>query len=275
MVKLRDAAALAAISLFAIAPALAQQNGGAQPPMMQQGGGPNPGVAGPPAGMNSTNGGPQATMPGGNMAPGNTAQGNMPQEGPNNGMAMNNGISMNLSSLSKSSVKELQEALQANGLYQKGRVDGMAGPGTRHALQQFEQQHGMQSSGTLNEQTLAALGLRTTGNGQIEEAKGEKPGAMNVPNGMRNEPSGQGQMGTTANGTPGSVGMTPGPGSNESAMQNMNSRTMPPNGVNNQTANGPNPGMAANGPAGTNENSMGSNANGAPVGNSTGAGGGR
>jgi hypothetical protein len=226
--------------------------------MQQGGGGPNEGMPGP-QGMNE---GAQGNMAQGNMARGNMAQGNM---GPGN---MNNSMSMNLSSLSHNSVKELQEALQANGLYQNGRVDGMAGSETRHALEQFEQRHGMQPSGKLNEQTLAALGLRTTGNGQLEEAKGENQGAMNGPNGTGNEMPGQGQMGATANATPGNVGMTPGPGGNESAMQNMNSRRP---GMNNQMANGQNPGMPPNGP-GMNENGMGSNGNGAPVGNTAGAG---
>lgn len=58
--------------------------------------------------------------------------------------------------LSRNQVKQLQEQLRTAGLY-NGRTDGRLGPETKQALQQFQQQNGLQATGKPDQQTMAAL----------------------------------------------------------------------------------------------------------------------
>jgi peptidoglycan hydrolase-like protein with peptidoglycan-binding domain len=53
-------------------------------------------------------------------------------------------------------VRMLQQALNRNGL-NAGPVDGIMGNQTRQALQKFQSQHGLNASGQLDRQTIAAL----------------------------------------------------------------------------------------------------------------------
>ena len=55
-----------------------------------------------------------------------------------------------------SQVSQIQQALNDKGL-NAGPVDGKMGPKTKSALKQFQQQQGLQASGQLDSQTLAAL----------------------------------------------------------------------------------------------------------------------
>jgi peptidoglycan hydrolase-like protein with peptidoglycan-binding domain len=56
----------------------------------------------------------------------------------------------------ESQVKQAQQQLKSAGLY-KGAVDGKMGTDTQQAIEQFQQQHGLPGTGTLDEQTIAAL----------------------------------------------------------------------------------------------------------------------
>lgn len=55
-------------------------------------------------------------------------------------------------------VRQVQQSLNQQG-YEAGSVDGVWGEQTQSALQKFQQSKGMQASGQLDEQTLAALGV--------------------------------------------------------------------------------------------------------------------
>ena len=56
----------------------------------------------------------------------------------------------------ESQVKQAQQQLKAAGLY-KGAVDGKMGTDTEQAIEQFQQKHGLLATGTLDEETMAAL----------------------------------------------------------------------------------------------------------------------
>jgi peptidoglycan hydrolase-like protein with peptidoglycan-binding domain len=65
-------------------------------------------------------------------------------------------------------VKQAQEKLKSENLY-KGRVDGILGPETQHALKQFQQQNNLQQTGQLDDQTEQKLGItEQTGSGSSQ-----------------------------------------------------------------------------------------------------------
>jgi peptidoglycan hydrolase-like protein with peptidoglycan-binding domain len=55
-------------------------------------------------------------------------------------------------------IRKVQEKLNSMG-YNAGAVDGAYGPKTQAALKKFQQSQGIQVSGELNQETLAALGV--------------------------------------------------------------------------------------------------------------------
>jgi peptidoglycan hydrolase-like protein with peptidoglycan-binding domain len=56
-------------------------------------------------------------------------------------------------------VRRVQTALQQQGTY-NGAIDGLWGPATQSALQNFQQSHGLRATGELNTPTLTALNLQ-------------------------------------------------------------------------------------------------------------------
>ena len=66
--------------------------------------------------------------------------------------------------LSQNTIQDVQQKLQQDGFYKNGHIDGIMGPQTHQALQQFQQAKGLQSSGQLDQQTMAALGVNAQGN---------------------------------------------------------------------------------------------------------------
>lgn len=58
-----------------------------------------------------------------------------------------------------STVAAVQERLAREGYY-RGAIDGVFGPNTRAALADYQSNHGLRVTGTLDGQTLAAMGLR-------------------------------------------------------------------------------------------------------------------
>lgn len=81
-------------------------------------------------------------------------------------------------------VKLAQQKLQAEGLY-KGKIDGIDGPKTRQALNEYQKQHGLKPTGRLDQNTLAQLtGDQTSGAGSSVP-----PGnAPHTPNGAATTP---------------------------------------------------------------------------------------
>jgi len=55
-------------------------------------------------------------------------------------------------------VTQVQQRLQAEG-HAAGAIDGMWGPATQQGVLEFQQAQGLEASGQLNEETLAALGI--------------------------------------------------------------------------------------------------------------------
>lgn len=60
--------------------------------------------------------------------------------------------------ISRDHVKEVQEKLNAQGFH-SGNVDGLIGPKTKTALQNFQESKELNSSGELNQETIDALDL--------------------------------------------------------------------------------------------------------------------
>ena len=76
--------------------------------------------------------------------------------------ASGHGSAMTSGSHDASLVRSAQQALKDKG-YDAGAIDGQMGPATESALRSFQQAQGLQQSGNLDQQTLAALGLEGQG----------------------------------------------------------------------------------------------------------------
>ncbi len=71
-----------------------------------------------------------------------------------------------LSPLSPDMIKEVQQRLQQEGLYH-GAIDGVWGPRTEAALRSYQQQHNLNATGRIDQQTLTAMNL--VGSGQSSQ----------------------------------------------------------------------------------------------------------
>lgn len=103
-------------------------------------------------------------------------------------------------------VRSVQQTLSEQG-YDAGPVDGIMGPQTKEALEEFQQAQGLEASGELNEESLSAMGLEREAS---EFAAGEvrEDGAS----GAQREAEGDGLTGdvepeTPAQGSPDAGGM--------------------------------------------------------------------
>ena len=65
---------------------------------------------------------------------------------------------------SESQVKQAQERLKSAGFY-KGTADGKMGAETKQAISEFQHQHGLTKTGTLDQETLAALNSNQSSGG--------------------------------------------------------------------------------------------------------------
>jgi peptidoglycan hydrolase-like protein with peptidoglycan-binding domain len=84
--------------------------------------------------------------------------------------------------LSQTEIQQLQQQLKGAGLY-RGSVDGEMGPETKQAISQFQQQHGLNQTGVVDQQTLSALSNNQSGAGSSMGASGSPPsGAAGNPN---------------------------------------------------------------------------------------------
>jgi|ERR1051325_8441127 peptidoglycan hydrolase-like protein with peptidoglycan-binding domain len=82
---------------------------------------------------------------------------------------------------SEDQITAAQEQLKAAGLY-TGGVDGIMGPLTKQAIQQFQQQHGLQVTGALDQQTMAALQNNSGRAGSTAAPSAGQPPAVGGPN---------------------------------------------------------------------------------------------
>jgi peptidoglycan hydrolase-like protein with peptidoglycan-binding domain len=68
---------------------------------------------------------------------------------------------------SKSRIEQVQRQLKAAGAY-NGPIDGRLDTKTENAISQFQQQHGLKKTGTLDQRTLAALDKQSNGTGSSQ-----------------------------------------------------------------------------------------------------------
>ncbi len=100
------------------------------------------------------------------------------QQGQLGQQAQMQGQHVRLSSLNKEEIKQVQQALQQQGIYQ-GPIDGVAGPETYAAVGAFQQKQGGRVSGHLDQQTAQALGVSF---GDIQPVRGgDEPEPMQQP----------------------------------------------------------------------------------------------
>ncbi len=95
------------------------------------------------------------------------------------------------SGMSQDQIMQAQQALDQKG-FQVGKADGIVGPRTERALRNFQQKQGLQQSGQLDEQTLAALGV-SDNQGQNNNSSSQREttgqGGMKSPSGTQHQPS--------------------------------------------------------------------------------------
>lgn len=92
-------------------------------------------------------------------------------------------------------VKQAQEKLSADGK-DVGTPDGKMGPKTQAALKQYQQENGLQASGQLDDQTIAALDLDQNGSaatGGTSSSQGDSANGMNSGDSSSDSSSGNAQ----------------------------------------------------------------------------------
>jgi peptidoglycan hydrolase-like protein with peptidoglycan-binding domain len=108
------------------------------------------------------------------------------------------------SSMSPSMIKQVQQKLKQQG-HDVGAVDGMWGPKTQAALREFQQQQGMQASGELDQETLAALGVQA-GSGSQAQGGGAGQSGGSQAQGSQEMETEPGAGGAAAQGSPSGAG---------------------------------------------------------------------
>jgi peptidoglycan hydrolase-like protein with peptidoglycan-binding domain len=84
--------------------------------------------------------------------------------------------------LSQTEIQQLQQQLKGAGLY-RGSVDGEMGPETKQAISKFQQQHGLNQTGVVDQHTLSALSTNQGGAGSRMGTSGAQPsGASSAGN---------------------------------------------------------------------------------------------
>jgi peptidoglycan hydrolase-like protein with peptidoglycan-binding domain len=77
-------------------------------------------------------------------------------------------------------IRNVQQPLQQDGTY-RGRVDGVWGPGTQTAVRTYQQQHNMNATGQLDQDTLAAMNLGAAPN-NAQQPSSQRYGNNSAPN---------------------------------------------------------------------------------------------
>jgi peptidoglycan hydrolase-like protein with peptidoglycan-binding domain len=95
------------------------------------------------------------------------------------------GQKMSLRNLNSSQVEKIQQSLDDKG-FKSGQVDGKWGPLTMSALKDFQKSQNISSTGDLDGQTIAALGLNSSDfglSGSQPETTGQAPTGGNPSGG--------------------------------------------------------------------------------------------
>jgi peptidoglycan hydrolase-like protein with peptidoglycan-binding domain len=112
---------------------------------------------------------------------------------------------------SQKQVQDIQNKLKEQG-YEVGQVDGKFGPTTRQALRQFQADKGINSSGSPDAQTLAALDLGSgVQTGQMPGASRPTPPASGGDQGGSSPQNQQPPAGSGVGGDASQGGTNPGP----------------------------------------------------------------
>lgn len=126
----------------------------------------------------------QSGQPGGDQgaagAQGGTQSPDPQQKGSDLGGTSQQGGAMQGGMKDQASVKQVQEKLSEQG-YDVGPVDGIFGPKTQQALRKFQQDKGVQPTGQIDSQTMAALGIQGEGETQPGDMGAGKPPDVGVP----------------------------------------------------------------------------------------------
>ncbi len=76
--------------------------------------------------------------------------------------------------LTPDTIKQVQQTLQQQNLY-RGSVDGVWGPRTEAAVREYQQQHNMDVTGKLDQQTMAGLNLVGSQQGNAQPPANAQP----------------------------------------------------------------------------------------------------
>ena len=93
----------------------------------------------------------------------NYSQGQSYNQGQNQNYGQND--EGNGQAVSQGFLAQLQHRLQQQGFYHQGNVDGVWGPETESALQNFQQQNNLRPTGQIDMRTLEALNMLNAGSG--------------------------------------------------------------------------------------------------------------
>ena len=83
------------------------------------------------------------------------------QQSQQNQQSAQNDQAISPNNLSRGEIRQVQQALDKDG-FNAGKADGRWGPRTEDAVKQFQQSKQIQANGTLDQQTVADLGLDTS-----------------------------------------------------------------------------------------------------------------
>jgi len=85
--------------------------------------------------------------------------------------------SMASTELTPDTIRNVQQTLAQEGMY-RGRVDGMWGPATQAGVRSYQQQqHNMNASGQLDQETLAAMNLGGSQNSAQQQPSSQRYGS--------------------------------------------------------------------------------------------------
>jgi len=101
--------------------------------------------------------------------------------------------------LSEDQIRQAQQQLQTAGLY-RGQIDGKIGPETKQAIERLQQQKGLPATGSLDQQTMAALssGTSSSGSGMAPATPPGNAGGMNARPNTSPQPGAAGSMNPSA-----------------------------------------------------------------------------
>jgi peptidoglycan hydrolase-like protein with peptidoglycan-binding domain len=93
----------------------------------------------------------------------------------NGSQAQNENRANASANLNQDEIRQAQQALNQKG-FNVGRPDGLMGPKTENVIKEFQQKQGLNATGQLDDQTLAALGVSASTNGQNTDQSSQQRG---------------------------------------------------------------------------------------------------